>query len=59
MAQGQALTQSDNQGSIQPPSQPAAAPAAPSNNDILAQLVKSQQSLEEQMALLTKTLTEE
>ena len=58
MAQGQALTQSDNQGSIQPPSQPAA-PAAPSNNDILAQLVKSQQGLEAQMALLTKTLTEE
>ena len=49
MVQGQTPTQSINQGSNQPPSQPAVS----SDHDILAQI----KSLGEQIALLTETLT--
>ena len=54
--QPQALTQTTNQGSVQPPlSQPPSQNSVPSTHDMAQQL----KNLGEQMALLTKTLTEE
>ena len=56
LIQPQALTQTTNQGSVQPPSsQPPSQHSVPSTHDMAQQL----KNLGEQMALLTKTLTEE
>ena len=56
LIQPQALTQTTNQGSVQPPlSQPPSQHSVQSNHD-MAQQIKN---LGEQMALITKALTEE